>query len=68
MSSLNTLSGGYKGGSPRIRSKNSKKPYSGDAPKEINSEELANQLKSWYTSGKITRKGMDYIINELNKL
>jgi len=68
MSPLNTLSGGYKGGSPRVRSENSKKPYSGEAPKEIDSKELANQIKSWYVSGKITREGMDYIINELNKL
>ena len=33
MSDLNTLSGGYKGGSPRVRSENSLKPYSGDIPK-----------------------------------
>ena len=30
MSKLNTLAGGYKGGSPRSRSNNTLKPFSGD--------------------------------------
>ena len=45
MSKLNTLAGGYKGGSPRVRSENSKKPYVGDAPKLVNVEKLVNDIK-----------------------
>ena len=32
MSPLNTLAGGYKGGSPRVRSENSKKSFEGKPP------------------------------------
>ncbi len=68
MSKLNTLAGGYKGGSPRVRSKNSLKPYSGEAPKEIDANELAAKLKMWYTDGNLTKEGAQIVLNELNKI
>jgi hypothetical protein len=68
MSKLNTLAGGYKGGSPRVRSENSKKPYVGDAPKLVNVEKLVNDIKILYADGKITTEGIDKIILELQKL
>ena len=68
MSDLNTLSGGYKGGSPRVRSENSLKPYSGTSPKEIDANDLAARIKQWYTDGNLTKEGAQIILNELNKI
>jgi len=68
MSDLNTLSGGYKGGSPRVRSENSLKPYSGVSPKEIDANDLAARIKQWYTDGNLTKEGAQIILNELNKI
>jgi len=68
MSKLNTLAGGYKGGSPRVRSNNSLKPFSGEAPKEIDVNELAAKLKMWYTDGNLTQEGVQIVLNELNKI
>ena len=68
MSEINTLAGGYKGGSPRVRSNNSIKPYSGNAPKEIDANDLAARIKQWYTDGNLTKEGAQIILNELNKI
>ena len=68
MSKLNTLSGGYKGGSPRSRSNNTPKPFSGEMPKQIDANQLANQLKQWYTGGNLSKEGVKVIIQELNKI
>lgn len=68
MSKLNTLAGGYKGGSPRVRSNNPSKPYSGDAPKEIDANELANKIKMWYVDGNLTKEGAQIVLDELNKI
>ena len=68
MSKLNTLAGGYKGGSPRSRSNNTLKPFSGDIPKQVDAEQLANQIKQWYTGGNLSKEGVQVIIKELNKL
>jgi hypothetical protein len=68
MSKLNTLAGGYKGGSPRVRSNNPLKPYSGDAPKEIDANELANKIKMWYVDGNLTKEGAQIVLDELNKI
>ena len=68
MSDLNTLSGGYKGGSPGVRSENSLKPYSGVSPKEIDANDLAARIKQWYTDGNLTKEGAQIILNELNKI
>jgi len=68
MSKLNTLAGGYKGGSPRVRSSNSLKPYSGEAPKEIDANELANKIKMWYVDGNLTKEGAQIVLNELNQI
>ena len=68
MSKLNTLSGGYKGGSPRVRSSNSIKPTPKNTPEVINADELANTLKMWYTNGNLTKEGVQIILNELNRI
>tara|TARA_Y100000389_G_C17155906_1_gene361896 strand:- start:335 stop:547 length:213 start_codon:yes stop_codon:yes gene_type:complete len=68
MSKLNTLSGGYKGGSPRTRSNNNIKPFSGELPKQVDVEELSNQIKQLYSGGNISKEGIQVIIKELNKL
>ena len=68
MSKLNTLAGGYKGGSPRVRSNNPLKPYSGDTPKEIDANELANKIKMWYVDGNLTKEGAQIVLDELNKI
>jgi|TARA_B100001778_G_C18176713_1_gene445063 hypothetical protein len=68
MSPLNTLAGGYKGGSPRVRSENSKKDFSGQPPTPINVNEFVNQIKMWVDSGKLSQEDIQTLINELNKL
>ncbi len=68
MSKLNTLSGGYKGGSPRTRSNNPPKPFSGDIPKQVDANQLANQLKQWHSGGNLSNEGVQIIIQALNKL
>ncbi len=68
MSKLNTLSGGYKGGSPRVRSSNSIKPTPKTTPEIINADELANTLKMWYVGGNLTKEGAQIVLDELNKI
>jgi hypothetical protein len=68
MSKLNTLAGGYKGGSPRVRSNNPQKPYPGETPKEIDANELANKIKMWYVDGNLTKEGAQIVLDELNKI
>ena len=68
MSKLNTLAGGYKGGSPRVRSESSKKPYLGDTPKLVNIDKLINDIKILHADGKITTEGISTIILEFQKL
>ena len=68
MSKLNTLAGGYKGGSPRNRSNNTPKSFSGKLPKQVDANQIANQLKQWYSGGNMSKEGIQIIIKELNKL
>jgi len=68
MSHLNTLSGGYKGGSSRVRSENSKKEFEDDRIKSINAQDLANKIKGWYGEGKLSLNDIQTIITELQKL
>lgn len=68
MSKLNTLSGGYKGGSPRVRSENSKANFVDNRIKTINAQELANNIKGWYSEGRLTLEDIQVIITELQKL
>lgn len=68
MSKLNTLAGGYKGGSPRSRSNNTPKPFIGDLPKQVDANQLANQIKQLHSGGNLSKEGVQVIIKELNKL
>lgn len=68
MSKLNALAGGYKGGSPRVRSENSLKPFAQPQIKVIDAQELANTIKGWYSEDKLSLEGVQIIINELQKL
>ena len=66
MSPINTLAGGYKGGSPRVRSENSKKH--GDAPKQIDVDDLVNRIQMWYADGNLTSENMQLLKDEINKI
>jgi|TARA_R110000803_G_scaffold209641_1_gene279694 hypothetical protein len=68
MSKLNTINGGYKGGSPRVRSENSKKPFADKTIKIINAQELSNNIIKWYDEGRITLEGIQTIIIQLQKV
>ena len=68
MSELNSINGGYKGGSPRVRSENSKKSFVDNRLKIINAQELSDQITKWYSDGKITSEGLNLIITQLQEL
>ena len=65
---IKTLAGGYKENSPRVRSEHSKKPFVDNNIKMINAQELANNIKGWYSEGKLTLDDIQLIITELQKL
>ena len=48
MSELNSINGGYKGGSPRVRSENSRK-ISPQPPQPIDVVDMVNKIREWYT-------------------
>ena len=68
MSKLNTINGGYKGGSPRVRSENSKKPTADTTLKTINAQELSNSIIKWYGEGRMTSEDIQTIITQLQKI
>ena len=68
MSPLNTLAGGYKGGSPKVRSENSKPVFVDNKPKVINSGELTNQIKKWHADGNLNTEDVNYIISQLQTI
>ena len=68
MSKINTLAGGYKGGSPKVRSENSKPVFVDNKPKVINSGELTNQIKKWYADGNLNTEDVNYIISQLQTI
>ena len=68
MSHLNTLAGGYKGGSPRVRSENSKPAFVDSKPKIISSGELTNQIKKWHADGNLTADDIKYLITQLQTI
>ena len=67
MSELNSINGGYKGGSPRVRSENSKKPFVDNRLKIINAQELSDQIIRWHSDGKITSEGLNLIVTQLQE-
>ena len=68
MSKINTLASGYKGGSPRVRSENSKPAFVDSKPKIISSGELTNQIKKWHADGNLSTKDVNYIILQLQTI
>ena len=68
MSKLNSINGGYNGGSPKVRSENFKKPFIDPNFKKINAQELSDQIIRWYGDGRISLDGIQTIINQLQKL
>ncbi len=68
MSKINTINGGYSGGTPSIKSENSKKPFVDPNLKKINAQELSDQIIRWHSDGRISLDGIQTIINQLQKL
>jgi hypothetical protein len=68
MSELNTINGGYVGGSPKVKSTNFKKPFVDLKIKEINPQELSDKITYWLDSGKITIEGVQIIADNLQGL
>jgi hypothetical protein len=68
MSELNTINGGYVGGSPKVKSTNYKKPFVDTKIRMIDPQELSDNITQWFESSKITKEGIQLIITELQKL
>jgi|TARA_R100001163_G_C5064856_1_gene202593 hypothetical protein len=68
MSEIKTLGGGYKGGSPRVRSSNTKTYVEPLPQQKILVSELINQIKVWKVDGKLTSEEIQTIITELQKI
>jgi|TARA_R110000782_G_scaffold240645_1_gene327072 hypothetical protein len=68
MSKVNSINGGYSGGSPRIKSDNPIKPYDGASPKQLNPNNVIDSLKTLYSNGNLSKDSLILIISELNKL
>lgn len=66
MSKLNSINGGYNGGSPRVRSENSKKPFIDTSIKMIDAQELVDSIKRLYSEGRLTQEGLQSISDQLN--
>ena len=66
MSELNSINGGYKGGSPRVRSENDKKSFVDNRIKILNAQELVDSIKKLYSEGRLTQEGIQLISNQLN--
>ncbi len=66
MSELNSINGGYKGGSPRVRSENAKKSFVDNRIKILNAQELVDSIKKLYSEGRLTQEGIQLISNQLN--
>ena len=66
MSKLNSINGGYNGGSPRVRSENSKKPFIDTSIKMIDAQELVDSIKRLYSEGRLTQEGLQSISDQLS--
>ena len=65
---LNTIAGGYKGGSPKVRSENTKPPFVDNDNKKIDKEKLVEQLKTWHADQNLSTDDISYIINQLQTI
>jgi len=68
MSKLNTLAGGYKGGSPKVRSENSKPAFVDNKIQKISSGDVTNQIKKWHADGNLNTEDVSYIISQLQTI
>jgi hypothetical protein len=66
MSKLNSINGGYNGGSPRVRNENSKKPFVDNRIKVLDAQELVDNIKKLYSEGRLTQEGIELISNQLS--
>ena len=66
MSKLNSINGGYNGGSPRVRSENSKKPFVDNRIKVLDAQELVDNIKKLYSEGRLTQEGIQSISDQLS--
>ena len=66
MSKLNTLSGGYKGSSTKVRSSNTRPPVASSL--KVNADELIKKIKVWHADGVLTTEGVNYIISQLQTI
>ena len=66
MSKLNSINGGYNGGSPRVRSENSKKSFVDNRIKILDAQELVDSIKKLYSEGRITQEGLQSISDQLS--
>tara|TARA_R100001377_G_scaffold65023_1_gene40460 strand:+ start:257 stop:637 length:381 start_codon:yes stop_codon:yes gene_type:complete len=64
---INTLAGGYKGGSPRVRSEN-KFAFKDSPIKKIESGQLTNKIKKWHADGNLTADDIKYLITQLQTI
>tara|TARA_R110002153_G_scaffold179245_1_gene332636 strand:+ start:420 stop:623 length:204 start_codon:yes stop_codon:yes gene_type:complete len=67
MSKLNSINGGYDGGSPRVRSENSRK-VTPLPPQPIDIPDMVNKIREWHADGKISQADLQQLISELNKI
>ena len=67
MSELNSINGGYKGGSPRVRSENSRN-LTPQPPQPINVIDMINKIKEWYIGGRLSTSDIQQLVSELNKI
>ena len=65
---LNTIAGGYKGGSPRVRSENTKPPFVDNNIKKVDRVKLEEQIKTWHADGNLSTDDVNYIINQLQTI
>jgi len=68
MSIFKTLSKGYKGDPSQPKVKSNKKLKSKPPNKVIDSREISNQIKKWYSEGRITSEGLHHITLDLQNL
>ncbi len=68
MSTLNTLSAGYKSSSTKIRSTNTRPPVVDESKPVINASDLANQIKIWHSENRLSKEDINNIIAELQTI
>ena len=68
MSKLNTLAGGYKVGSPRVRSSNDKPAFVDKKLQKVSSGDVTNQIKKWHADGNLNTEDVNYIISQLQTI